>query len=149
MSFTKDLRHALRGWLRSPGVLAIAVLSLGLGIGVATSIFTIANSLLFNRSSGLEQPERLVRIFTSSDEGPYGRSSYPDYEDLLTSSPATQAIAAGTHEPMMLGRGAGQAFPDVLIMMGNSHWVETLEVLHEFIPEPGSVSRFVGASAEM
>ena len=42
------------------------------------------------------------------------------------------------------GRGAGQAFPDVLIMIGNSHWVETLDALHGFIPEPGNAWRFLG-----
>ena len=42
------------------------------------------------------------------------------------------------------GRGAGHALADILILMGNSHWVSSLEELHEFIPEPGNVSRFLG-----
>ena len=57
----RDLRHALRQFRRSPGFTALAVLCLGLGIGVNTSIFGVLNSVLF-RPMPVQQPDRLVVV---------------------------------------------------------------------------------------
>ncbi|MBI2401938.1 MAG: ABC transporter permease [Gemmatimonadetes bacterium] len=61
-----ELRDAFRALRATPLVSAVAVLSLGLGIGANTAIFSIANSLLL-RALPVREPERLVRL-TSGDE---------------------------------------------------------------------------------
>ncbi|MCK5652482.1 MAG: ABC transporter permease, partial [Gemmatimonadetes bacterium] len=82
-SLIQDLRFAFRRMAKSPGFTAIAILSLALGIGANTAIFSIVNSFLMG-GVPMRAPEELVEIYTSeADHGyPYSVSSVPDMEDL-------------------------------------------------------------------
>ncbi|HEX3742414.1 MAG TPA: ABC transporter permease [Bryobacteraceae bacterium] len=62
----QDLRHGLRLMARNPGFTAIAVLSLALGIGANTAIFTVTDALLLKQLP-VEKPERLV-VFAGWDD---------------------------------------------------------------------------------
>ena len=74
-SLIKDIRFAARGLLKRPGFTAIAVLTLALGIGANTAIFSVVNATLM-RTPPVSDPERLVFVFN----GPAGSVfSYPDY----------------------------------------------------------------------
>ena len=78
----KDIRYALRWMRRSPGFSAVAILSLGLGVGVNTAMFSLVDSLLF-RPLPVTSPATLVDIFTTGGDGDeYATTSYPDYLDL-------------------------------------------------------------------
>ena len=78
-----DVRYALRRMARTRGFTAVAVLSLALGIGGNTAIFSIVHTVL-GGGVPMRSPEELVEIYTSeADHGyPYGVSSVPDLEDL-------------------------------------------------------------------
>jgi predicted permease len=77
-----DLRYAVRWLLRSPAFAAVAILSLGLGVGVNTAMFSLVDSLLF-RPLPVSEPDRLVDVFTSSQDGDeYATSSFADFADL-------------------------------------------------------------------
>src|SRR5439155_25756840 len=65
-SVIQDLRHALRMLLRSPGWTAVVVLSLALGIGANTAIFTAINGLLL-RTIPVDRPDTLVRFRWNGD----------------------------------------------------------------------------------
>ncbi len=63
-TLSQNLRYAIRVLSRSPGFAVVAILSLALGIGANTAIFTLINALLL-RDLPVRQPERLVRLLQS------------------------------------------------------------------------------------
>ena len=92
----QDLRYALRGLRRSPVFTTVAVLSLGLGIGANTLMFSI-NDALFFRTLPVREPERLVRV-TRTDSGSQGRDafSYQQFQDIRSSA-AFAGVTVATH----------------------------------------------------
>lgn len=94
-NFSSDLRVAWRSLRRAPAVLAVTVVSLGCGIGAVTAVFGVANSFLFRDAVGISDPETLVVIYTSEDDGEaFGSSSYPDYQDILREVDAIESATA-------------------------------------------------------
>jgi predicted permease len=114
----QDLRYGLRMLAKNPGLTAVAVVTLALGIGANTAIFTLANGALL-RPLPVEEPDRLVSVFTSQNGEGYNHSSYPDYRDLRDKDSAFSGLAAHFYYPMSL-KGSGQ--PEVItgqVVTGN------------------------------
>jgi macrolide transport system ATP-binding/permease protein len=83
-SFLKDLRYGVRMLLKTPGFTAVAVLTLALGIGANTAIFSAVGAFIM-RPLPVERPDRLVRVFESDPKRGQGdlisSFSYPDFAD--------------------------------------------------------------------
>lgn len=84
--FLKDLRQAIRSLSRSPGFSAVAVLSLSLGIGSASAIFSLVNALIL-KPMPVERPDELVAVYpTRADDPSPLLVSYPNLRDLAESA---------------------------------------------------------------
>jgi macrolide transport system ATP-binding/permease protein len=80
-TFVQDLRYGLRMLAKRPGFTLIAVLSLGLGIGANTAIFSVINSAVL-RPLPVERPEQLVSLQNAVESKISTGFSYPNYKDL-------------------------------------------------------------------
>ncbi len=108
-----DVRYALRWLRRSPGFTLVAFASFALGIGFNTALFTLVDALLF-RPLAVEQPDRLVEIYTSARTGDAPiTSSYPDYldwkarnqvfSDMLGYTPSLAAVGLADRSRLAIG----------------------------------------------
>src|SRR5262245_28114216 len=81
-SIIKDIRFALRGLIKHPAFTIIAVVTLALGIGGSTSIFTVVNAALL-RGLPYKSPDRLYHLWEQTPKAEYPKRefSYPDYQD--------------------------------------------------------------------
>ena len=79
--FLQDVRYALRQMGRNPGLTAVVVLTLALGIGANTGIFSVLNGWLL-RPLPVPAPEQIVVLAPQEKEGPQGKFSYPDLLDF-------------------------------------------------------------------
>jgi len=77
----RDVRDSLRALTRRPAFTTVAVLSLALGIGANTAIFSLVNAVML-RAVPLQDPEALVNLYLHSPTFRFGTFSYPDYEDV-------------------------------------------------------------------
>ena len=115
----QDLRYGIRLLLRNPLFTLTAALSLAIGIGATTAIFTVANGLLLRSAAGVTEPDRLVDI-ARIERGDTGVEpiSYPDLLDLRRRMTTVQGIYAYQLElePVSLsaGDGAERAFASVV-----------------------------------
>ena len=94
-SFFQDLRYGFRMLAKNPGFTAIAVLTLALGIGGNTTIFSVVNSVLL-QPLPFPEPERLVSVFgIDMRSNERGRAQcYPDFADLRKQNRSLESAAA-------------------------------------------------------
>src|SRR5256884_10009501 len=98
-NFQQDLRGGLRMLKKSPGFTFVAVLSLALGIGANTAIFTVINAV-FLHPLPIEDPSRVIELFTKDTKTVQNAnlaltaSSYGNYEDYRDQNDVFSGLAA-------------------------------------------------------
>lgn len=137
----QDVRYALRGLVNSKVFTAIAVLTLGLGIGVNTAIFSVVNAFLF-RPLPVPDAEQIVVVASKTDlvEFPIG-VSYPNYLDYQERTDVLQGLALALPSPVSL-RTDGEAQRAWLQLVSGDYFdVLGVRPLHgrTFSPEEGEV----------
>ena len=95
MSALQDIRYGLRMIAKAPAFTLLATFALGLGICANTTIFSFINGLILRPLTGVQNPDRLVAVYTADySSGLYGGSSYPDYVDFRDQTDVFENLAA-------------------------------------------------------
>jgi macrolide transport system ATP-binding/permease protein len=118
----QDVRYGLRTLRRSPGFTAIAVLTLALGIGVNTSIFSLVYALAF-RPLPVKDAASLVSIYQTFRGSPHSRGvqgspyyiSYPEYANYRDGSDSFSGLAAYAETTLSLGGIVSQPLHGALV----------------------------------
>jgi predicted permease len=114
---SQDLRYALRTLRLHPGFTAVAILTLGLGIGITTVMFTIANGVLLKPLPYLE-PERLVSLHEGIGSDKWSLS-YPNFQDVKQESLTLAPMAAWrNNRGVVSSPGAAEYVPGRQISAG-------------------------------
>jgi predicted permease len=126
----RDMRLGLRGVRRNRGFTAVAVLTLSIGIGATTAVFSLANALLIQPVPGVRAQDELVVVQLSADNGFAPGISHANIVDLRAGVPALSGLA-GHAERTMQGRAAdGAPFEvDAEIVQGDYFGVLGLQPL--------------------
>jgi len=99
----QDLRYGARMLLKQPGFTLIAVVTLALGIGANTTIFTLLDALLLKPLPGLAAQERLVQIGQTNNGQGFNSVTYADYRDYRDQNATFAGIAAESEQQFHLG----------------------------------------------
>ena len=133
----RDLRQGLRALTKSPGFTAVAVLSLALGIGANTAIFTLVNAVLL-RELPLDRPEELVNVYLDQPDFPFSTLSHPDYDDLVDGTREVFThVSTSEYAPIKVDRAAEGEVVLAEIVSGNYFVLLGVEATlgRAFLPE--------------
>lgn len=142
-----DLRAALRGMRNRPGVSALIVLTLAIGLGASTTVYSVISALLL-RPLPYPAVERLVFVVESGREAVLERIplSPPDFADLARETRTLEDVAGVIREPVVLGGTlhpervtAGVVTPTFLPLLGARAVIGRLPVAEDARPNAGRV----------
>src|SRR5262249_41607477 len=99
----QDLRFGFRRLIKTPGFAVIAILSLALGIGANTAVFSLVNMILF-RPLPVANPQEVVSVSAVGKEGALGAFSYPHYLDFRDHNEVLSGLLATRFTYVSLSR---------------------------------------------
>src|SRR5512133_2899951 len=140
-SLLSDLRFAWRQLVKSPAFAITAVVSLAVGLAASTTVFSLADALLFRPRPGIAAPDRLVDLGRTQRGGGFDTISYPNYADLRDQNRVFEGVAAYRVEPAPLSLDARGHVDRVYGMVVSGNYFKVLGV----VPTRG---RFFLASEE-
>src|SRR6476661_2883881 len=101
-NFTQDVKYALRVIVKAPGYAGITILTLALGIGANTTIFSWINGSLLNPVPGIANQGEVVALSLSSDATTPFPFTYPDFEALRNGQQSFVGLTSVNVAPMSL-----------------------------------------------
>ena len=135
-SLIKDIRYAVRGLIKRPGFVAIAVITLALGIGANTAIFSLVNTVLL-RSLPVDRPGEIVSVAVRGKDDSMSAFSYPNYKDFRDRNEALSGLLVYRFAPLSLSRGGVNERIWGYEVSGNYFDVLNVKAIHgrTFLPE--------------
>ena len=118
MAILPDLRYAVRLLLRSPLFSLTAILSLAIGIGASTTIYSLADALLFAPTVGVRDASGVVDIGRSNEGSGFDNMSHPAYtylHDHTTTLTAMSAVEFGGNPMSLMENGSSERVTGVLV----------------------------------
>jgi predicted permease len=103
----QDLRYAVRQFFKTPGLTAIVIITIALGIGANTALFSVVNGVLLNPLP-YPQPEQLVALHESKQNFETGSISFPNFRDWRKDNHTFSGMAISRGSTFGL-TGAGEA----------------------------------------
>jgi putative ABC transport system permease protein len=119
LALWQDLRYGFRKLLKSPGFTLGVVLSLGLGIGANSAIFSLANTLLLRPLSSVEDPQHLVGVYNTRNGSGYFNVSYRDFVYYRENNQVFTNLVAHWMMPFAMGTNADAKKVDGAIVSGD------------------------------
>ncbi len=132
-SLFKDIRYGLRSLLKHPTFTAISIVTLALGIGANSAIFSVVNAVVL-RPLPYQDSERLTMLWTTKDANLEQPFSFADYNDLKSQAKSFSAIGAASPLWSFTLTGNGEPEP-IQGMYFSASMFELLNV----VPEKGRV----------
>ena len=113
----RDIRHAFRMLRRAPGFTVVAVMTLALGIGANTAVFSIVNGVLLRLP--YPKPDQLMLVSNTYPDSGITPGSYPDFLEWRKQANNFQALGAiASNNFTLLGRGEPRRIPGAFISEG-------------------------------
>src|SRR5690349_12229758 len=135
-SIIKDIRYAIRGLMKRPGFVAIAVITLALGIGANTAIFSLVNTVVL-RSLPVDHPNEIVSVAVRGRDDSMSAFSYPNYKDFRDHNDVLSGLLVYRFVPLSLSRGGNNERVWGYEVSGNYFDVLNVKAIHgrTFLPE--------------
>jgi predicted permease len=114
-TFLEDVRYAFRGLRKNPGFGIVCILTLALGIGANTAIFTIINAVLIRPVPGVTNPDELVILERLQKNNPDFSFGYPDYLEYRDQNQSFVGLAARCRTALTLSHGTTERIAGELV----------------------------------
>jgi len=111
----QDVHYALRGLRKNPGFAIVCLLTLALGIGANTAMFTVFNGVLIRPVPGVANPGGLVILERLQKNNPDFSFGYPDYLDYRDQNQSFSGLAARCRTALTLSRGTTERITGELV----------------------------------
>jgi putative ABC transport system permease protein len=119
-SFSKDIRYGVRSLLKRPAFTIVAAITLALGIGANTTIFSVVNGILLRPLPGISRPDRLLDVHATSPNGSSFHSfSHPEFLYYREHTTRLDGLIAYTGVPFNMNTGGQPERVYGMLVSGN------------------------------